>query len=71
MSKTNKLVPCCADPDCEILRELLEFFRLWGIDQTLKRDRAGAYFDVTPPEFWGEHRRGRFQEALTRLKLEH
>jgi hypothetical protein len=49
---------------CASYQDTLSFLKTWGLEPTPGSDKGGPYFDVSPPPYWLDNRRRRFQEAL-------
>ena len=64
MAKRTKLYACCTNQRCHLYQDTLSFLRTWGLDPVLEKDKAGQYFDVSPPDYWLANRRTRFAAAL-------
>jgi hypothetical protein len=70
MARTE-VVLCCADPGCKTRKNIIEFFKLWGLDSAIQTEGQRSWIDFAVPDFWGKRRRKRFEDAVRQLKRHH
>ena len=71
MNKPIRIAPCCDNPECLVLRGIVDFLWVWGLDSELKHDKFERFFEVAIPSYWKASRQTLFVNALRSLRKKH